>query len=151
MFTFYKLYFHFSCWNFKFFSISDLSYGTNQYFMPFTQAQFFVARYPQNYTVLGLFKVLDHFWDLLNEVLYEVLSLGASEIPQVIHSGLQFYWIMKNFLLRLLVALMLLQVEHHTVPLFKGLTSVLKQSSGHGHNRTFIMHHSILKSTQFAS
>ena len=30
-----------------FFSISDLSYGTNQDFMPFIQAQFFVARYPQ--------------------------------------------------------------------------------------------------------
>ena len=38
---------NFSRWNFKFFSISDLSYGTNQDFMPFIQAQFFVARYPQ--------------------------------------------------------------------------------------------------------
>ena len=38
---------NFSRWNFKFFSISDLSYGTNQDFMPFIHAQFFVARYPQ--------------------------------------------------------------------------------------------------------
>ena len=41
------IYSNFSRWNFKFFSISDLSYGTNQDFMPFIQAQFFVARYPQ--------------------------------------------------------------------------------------------------------
>ena len=38
---------NFSHWNFKFFSISDLSYGTNQDFMPFIQAQFFVAQYSQ--------------------------------------------------------------------------------------------------------
>ena len=41
------IYSNFSRWNFKFFSISDLSYGTNQDFMPFIQAQFFVAQYPQ--------------------------------------------------------------------------------------------------------
>ena len=41
------IYSNFSCWNFKFFSISDLSYGTNQDFMPFILAQFFVARYPK--------------------------------------------------------------------------------------------------------
>ena len=41
------IYSNFSRWNFKFFSISDLSYGTNQDFMPFIHAQFFVARYPQ--------------------------------------------------------------------------------------------------------
>ena len=41
------IYSNFSRWNFKFFSISDLSYGTNQDFMPFIQAQFFVALYPQ--------------------------------------------------------------------------------------------------------
>ena len=41
------IYSNFSRWNFKFFSISDLSYGTNQDFMPLIQAQFFFARYPQ--------------------------------------------------------------------------------------------------------
>ena len=41
------IYTNFSRWNFKFLSISELSYGTNQDFMPFIQAQFFVARYPQ--------------------------------------------------------------------------------------------------------
>ena len=41
------IYSNFSRWNFKFFSISDLSYGTNQDFMPFILAQFFVVRYPQ--------------------------------------------------------------------------------------------------------
>ena len=41
------IYANFSRWNFKFLSISDLSYGTNQDFMPFIQAQFFVAQYPQ--------------------------------------------------------------------------------------------------------
>ena len=41
------IYSDFSRWNFKFFSISELSYGTNQDFMPFIQAQFFVAQYPK--------------------------------------------------------------------------------------------------------
>ena len=41
------IYAKFSRWNFKFLSISDLSYGTNQDFMPLIQAQFFVARHPQ--------------------------------------------------------------------------------------------------------
>ena len=41
------IYSNFSRWNFKFFSISELSYGTNQNFMPFIQAQFFVAQSPQ--------------------------------------------------------------------------------------------------------
>ena len=41
------IYSNFSRWNFKFFSISDLSYGINQDFMPFIQAQFFVSWYPQ--------------------------------------------------------------------------------------------------------
>ena len=41
------IYSNFSRWNFKFFSNSELSYGTNQDFMPFFHAQFFVARYPQ--------------------------------------------------------------------------------------------------------
>ena len=48
------IYSNFSHWNFKFFSISDLSYGTNQNFMPLIQAQFFVARYPQKlHSVIG--------------------------------------------------------------------------------------------------
>ena len=38
---------NFSHWKFKSFSISELSYGTNQDFIPFIQAQFFVAQYPQ--------------------------------------------------------------------------------------------------------
>ena len=38
---------NFNRWNFKFFSNSELSYGTNQDFMPSIQAQFFVAQYPQ--------------------------------------------------------------------------------------------------------
>ena len=37
----------FNHWNFEFYSILDLSYGPNQYFMPFILAQFFVAWYPQ--------------------------------------------------------------------------------------------------------
>ena len=41
------IYLNFNRWNFQFFTISDLSCGTNQDFMPFIQAQFFVARYPQ--------------------------------------------------------------------------------------------------------
>ena len=41
------IYSNFSCWNLEFFSISDLFFGTNQDFMPFIQAQFFVAQYPQ--------------------------------------------------------------------------------------------------------
>ena len=41
------IYANFSRWNFEFLSISDLSYGTNQDFISFIQAQFFVAQYPQ--------------------------------------------------------------------------------------------------------
>ena len=48
------IYSSFSLWNFKFISIYDLSYGTNQDFMPFIKAQFFVARYPKKYTVSGI-------------------------------------------------------------------------------------------------
>ena len=41
------IYLNFSLWNFEFFSIFMLSYATNQDFMPFILAQFFVAQYPQ--------------------------------------------------------------------------------------------------------
>ena len=52
------IYSNFSRWNFKFFSNSDLSYGTNQNFMPFIQAQFFVAQYPQRlHSALVVFKI----------------------------------------------------------------------------------------------
>ena len=46
---------------------------------------------------------------------------------------------------------MLCQVKHHTVPHFKGATSVLELSSVHGRGITFILHQTILKSTQFAT
>ena len=50
------IYPNFSRWNFKFFSNSDLSYGTNQDFMPFIQAQFFVTQYHQKlHSALVLF------------------------------------------------------------------------------------------------
>ena len=47
-------------WNFRFFSISDLSYGANQDFMLFILAQFFVARYPQKLHSVKITVCLNH-------------------------------------------------------------------------------------------
>ena len=100
--------------------------------------------------------VPDHYRDLSNEVLYDVLSQGASKLPEVKYLDMcnllhkrDFFW---NLLLRPLVILMLLLVKHHTVPHLKGLTtSGLEPIMGHGRSSTFILQHTILKSTQFAS
>ena len=54
----------------------------------------------------------------------------------------RLFWIFK---LRLLVVLMPLEVECHTVPHLKALTRVLEHASGHGRGSTFTWHYTHLK------
>ena len=44
-----------------------------------------------------------------------------------------------------------LEIKNHTVPHLKGLNSFLEPSTKHGCGCTFTMHHTILKTTHFAS
>ena len=44
-----------------------------------------------------------------------------------------------------------LEVKAHTVSHLKAFTSGLEPFSGHGHGSTFIVHHTVLKRTQYAS
>ena len=50
-----------------------------------------------------------------------------------------------------MVTLMPLEVKDHTESHLKAFTSGLEASSGHWHGSTFILHHTVLKNTQYAS
>ena len=78
------IYSNFSRWNFKFFSHSELSYGTNQDFMPFIQAQFFVAQYPQNlHSVVSQYRMISKLYVGLFCSLSRTFEIYINFVPQI--------------------------------------------------------------------
>ena len=78
--------------------------------------------------------------DLSNEVLYDILSQGASELPEVQVKNSQKICLsskVESLNLQFVAVLMPLEIKRHKVPHLKALTRSIQGRIGHGYGSTF--------------